>query len=666
MERANKSKYIRVNSPGVNSEVVIPGKLTQRANLAHQMGLQSFSGARDIRQALGYLDSITYNDYLARYQRQDIAKAIIDRPVRATWGGSLEIEESNDDEITALESAWVDLEKDLKLKSIFSRVDKLAGIGTYGVLLLGLDDVKSQEQFATPATIGSELVYVKPFGEINAKITTYETDTSNPRYGLPLIYTVTMADTTQNTSTTINVHHSRIIHVVDDILESEISSAPRLEVVFDRLMDLEKIIGGDAEMFWRGARPGFNAKIEKDYQMGVTEKDALLDTIDEYEHNLRRILLLNGVDITALAQQIADPTNHFNIQIQCLSAVTGIPQRVLMGSERGQLASGQDADEWDTYVQNRRDEHAGPHIVQPFIDRCIELKVLPKPTTEEGWKIKWSDLFASSEAQRVAIGVQRAAALASYVGNPAIEAVVPPKAFMEFFLGFDGDQIDLINEMVESEVVEEETSIEEMPVEPLQEDKTKPLTHGGEGSGNFGHEGRPGEIGGSGEGGDVEEINGDEIFKSYKEWKKEYGTLNSSSSSDYFYVPMKDNSITEIRVSNHSVRKPVGYKLPSSDLEKLNNHINIVFEDKQYVSKKGIYEKDAHNVYITKKVPPKELRTYLIKRLNKFGGISENIDFTPQISYRSTLKWDKINHQPVKEKIETPKNNLKFLNPNLD
>ena len=446
-----------------------------RANLASRLG-QQFGGNRDIYQALGYPLNLTYQDYWARYSRQDIAKAIIDRPVKATWQGQLELIESEDAQKTKFEQAWYDLNKKLKLRSLLARVDRLTGIGRYGVLLLGLDDVKDQEGFAKPVNGGMrKLLYVKPFGEESAKIDTYEINPSNSRYGMPLIYSIQVADVASGSSSTVRVHHSRTLHILEDHLESEVMGVPKLESVFNRLMDLEKLVGGDAEMFWKGARPGYQGMVDKDYTMTETTKNDLKDQIDEFDNNLRRILINEGVDLKALAQQIADPANHVDIQLTMISAVTGIPKRILSGSERGELASTQDTGEWKTYVQSRREDHAEPHIIRPFADRLIELKVLPEPESKD-YKVDWLDLFSISEKERVEIGKARSNAIREYTTNPDAESVIPPRAFMEFCLGLSQWQIDLVEKMVAEGISEEQKNIikELSELEPEPEPKQIP------------------------------------------------------------------------------------------------------------------------------------------------------------------------------------------------
>ncbi len=431
-------------------------QVVARMALANRMSTQSYGGDRDIYEALGYPTKIEYLDYMARYQRQDIAKAIIDRPVRMTWQGDLEIEETGKSKETELERAFRLMGIDLKLKTCFARVDRLACIGRYAVLLLGTDDLVNIESFKTPLskTKKHKLVYVQPYGENNAAIKEWETDVRSPRYGHPKIYEIQFVDTQSNTQRVLLVHYSRVIHVVTDVLESDVLGTPVLESVFNRLMDIEKIVGGDGEMFWRGARPGYAGSVKPDFQMTDEGMTDLMAQITEYEHNVRRFLVNEGVDLQALAQQIADPRSHLDVQVQMICAVTGIPKRVLMGSERGELSSTQDQGEWLSYVQARRGEHAEPHIVRPFIDMCIEYGMLPKPK-KDMYDIHWEDLFSLSEKERVEIGEIRAKSLKEYSTNLMAEIVMPRRAFYEFGLGLTLPQIELIEELHDEAVTEE-------------------------------------------------------------------------------------------------------------------------------------------------------------------------------------------------------------------
>jgi len=461
MKRKAESPPKELTSYTKSELITFSTELVNRATLAARLGYQ-YGGDRNVYQALGYPQDILYADYAARYARQDIAAAVINRPVEYTWKGPLVISESGDDEETTLEKEWKKLEKKLKLKSKFVRLDKLASVGTYGVLLLGFSDVKKLEDWSKPAAgTKRNLLYVKPLGEGNAKIASYVSSTGSERFGMPEIYDVTLTNPGTGDSTTVfKVHWSRVIHVTCELLESEVEGVPVLQSVWNRLMDLEKIVGGSAEMYWRGARPGYQAVVDPDTHVGATLEADLQDQIDEYENNLRRMIVNQGVEFKALQAQVSDPSKHVDVQIQMISAETGIPKRILTGSERGELASSQDESSWFGVIQTRREEHAEQNIVRPFVDMCIEFGILPKPSTEE-YQIQWLDLFTPSDKDKADVGKVRADALKAYASDPLAQMIVPPEAFFELFLGLNEDQREKVMEMFDAAVLEEEKRIQE-------------------------------------------------------------------------------------------------------------------------------------------------------------------------------------------------------------
>lgn len=438
----------------LESKIFTLGALLSRAKLAARLG-QQYDGDRDLYKALGYNLTLTYDDYAAQYERQDIAKAIINRPVGATWRGKFGILESDDDNDTPLEKAWKEMNDRLSLKSKFVRLDKLSSLGRYGVLLLGLDDVKTTYDFSKSVDKGKrKLLYVKPFGEDDAEILEWEKNTNNERYGLPSVYQLSITNPGSDSSTSYRVHHSRIIHVPGELLKSEYEGVPALKAVFNRLKDLEKIVGGSAEMFWRGARPGYQGKIDLDFDLTPEMEADLQNQIDEYEHNLRRILANRGITLEALQMQVADPTNHVDIQIQMISAVTGIPKRILTGSERGELASTEDRSNWLDLIKERREEYAEPQIIRALIDRCIEYGVLPP--AEEKYSVTWQDLYAPSDKEKAEIGKIIATAIKEFTVSPMAESILPSEAFLKYVLKFDDETIELINEMKQAMIREEE------------------------------------------------------------------------------------------------------------------------------------------------------------------------------------------------------------------
>lgn len=479
-------QHKRKISPNVNTSIMntenkikVFSELVNRANLFAKMGTMTYNGNRDIYQALGYPETLNYSEhYLPKYIRHDIAKAIIDRPVRAAWRGGFTIQKKGSKGIESeVEKKWNELELKFKLHSIFMRIDKLTGIGRYGVLLLGLND--SNDLSLPVQSKSNKLLYIKPLSEGSALISSYETDVKNPRYGKPLTYSITLSNG-QGDSTTTTVHYTRIIHIAEDLLENEYLGTPRLEPVFNRILDLEKIIGGDAEMFWRGARPGFQGNVDKDFTLTPESTSGLQDQFDEYENNLRRFLLMEGVKVEQFKQDLADPSKHVDVQVSMISAIKGIPKRILMGSERGELSSAQDREEWNLWVQSRREEFMEPDMVRPVVDRFMELGILP--TTE--YLVHWDELFAMSPSEKAEIAEKIANAIRYYTATPSAEYILPKELFLRKLLGLTKEEleeatrlVDILPEIEPMITPQEQTALDEQsPVgSPIKRQRRNPM-----------------------------------------------------------------------------------------------------------------------------------------------------------------------------------------------
>jgi hypothetical protein len=425
-------------------DLQVNDEMIARAQLAAALGGQ-FDGERDVYAALGYKKRLEFDDYFVRYLRQDIAKAIIDRPVNRTWSGNLVVKQLD---VDAVQERWEELDRKLSIQQKLKRLDKLSQLGHYAVLLLGFSDVIDQTAWSNPVQPGVDLEYIKPLSEVSATISAYESDTKNPRFGLPIFYSVTIKRGADASEQVFNVHHTRVLHVAGEVLENEVEGIPYMQSLYNRLMDLEKLVGASAEMYWKGARPGYNAVQDKEYQSSPTLENGIKEQIRKYEHGQSRFLLTEGVNITALQQQVKDPNHAVDVQIQMICAVTNIPKRSLLGSEKGELSSTQDATEWSTFIKSRREEFANAFILIPFINKLIEVGVLV--ANKNTYVIEWPDLFAPSELDKIAVGEKRSKALQAYSADPIAQMFMPKESFYKLILGLEEDQIDELMEAIQS------------------------------------------------------------------------------------------------------------------------------------------------------------------------------------------------------------------------
>ena len=121
--------------------------LVNRLYLAREMG-QAFQGKRDYYHILGYPNTLDVGKYRGRYDRDPIAGRAVDLPAQDTWRNPPPITDG-DQEDTEFVQAWEALVDRRKVWHYLERVDRLAGIGRYGVLLIGFKDGKTLSEPVT-------------------------------------------------------------------------------------------------------------------------------------------------------------------------------------------------------------------------------------------------------------------------------------------------------------------------------------------------------------------------------------------------------------------------------------------------------------------------------------------------------------------------------------
>lgn len=299
----------------------------------------------------------------------------------------------------------------------------------------------------------NQLTFLRVFDESLVQVVQYEADLRNPRFGQPIMYLVTLNDPRYPHTgiglplATLRVHWSRVIHLADVFSirsTSEIFSMPRMQPVFNNLLDLRKLYAGSAEMYWQGALPGL--AFETHPQLGgdvrINAEDMKVQ-IQNYMAGLERWLQMTGMTVRTLAPTVVDPSNQIATQIEALCIQLTVPKRVFMGAERGELASTQDDANWNDRVRHRQSIYLTPRVICPLVNRLILLGILPPP--EAGFQVKWPDLDSQTEATKATIAVQKVQAIASYTGGMP-ESIMTP---VDFYTRIMGHDVETAKEIVE-------------------------------------------------------------------------------------------------------------------------------------------------------------------------------------------------------------------------
>jgi len=428
---------------------------------------------RDIDAECGHPETITTSDYKRMFTRGDVASRVVSLMPEETWKEAPDVYETEDEAETEFELAWQELVEKIPIFTYLQRADILSGIGRYGALLLGFDDglplnlPMQRVLTATPDNPGTgeptQLLYLRPFDETLLEVPTLETDVSSPRYGQPATYRVTFEDMFSGVKQIQEVHWTRMIHLADNRTNSEIYGCPRMEKVFDRLLDLRKISGGSGEMFWKGGFPGISLESQNMEDDVEFDKEATKEQIEGYMNGLQRYIATIGMTAKSLSVQVADPGPHADLQLKLIAVAMGVPWRVLVGSEAAQLASEQDTRAWNARITKRRNEYVNPFILRPFCERLIAAGVLPMPA--EGYEVDWPDLNSPTDLDKASVAEKQSNSLAKYVQG-GCDVLMPPFHYLTLVLGLSDEEADSVIEAAEEQLANEEDKLIQPPPPP--------------------------------------------------------------------------------------------------------------------------------------------------------------------------------------------------------
>jgi len=430
---------------------------------------------KDINFECGYPDTLAITDCKKLYKRNGIAKRVVRILPEETWAllpNIFETEEANE---TEFEKAWKTLREEKRVFHYLQRVDVLSGIGEFGILLLGIDDGKELSEpveginEGTGEKVGKseyELIYLKPFDQTSVKIKMKEADITSPRYGFPKTYSVDFEGTeTTNSKQSKIVHWTRILHIADNRETSEVYGAPRMEPVYNRLLDIRKILGGSGEMFWKGGFPGLSFETQPEVE--DLDTDSIKDQMELYMAGMQRYLAMEGITVKSLSPQVSSPKEHVETNMRNIAISLGIPYRIFLGTEEAKLASAQDITTWNKRLSQRQENYVSPYIIRPFIDRMMAFGVLPEI---EEYTVDWPDLNAPTDEDKANVAKALTEAMAKYV-TAGVDTLMPPMEYLTKVLGFTQEEAEAIEKAALEHTAEQEEEELEEPEDEIVEEE---------------------------------------------------------------------------------------------------------------------------------------------------------------------------------------------------
>jgi hypothetical protein len=416
--------------------------VTSRLGLSHRLG-STHDGLREMEEVFGYKDRLTYADFKHVYSRGGLGQRIVTFWPEATWSQPPRVRDDPEAaDPTPFEQAWETFAERLGLYRRLAHADVLAQLGHYAGILIGVRGQDVLSQPATPVRSLDDILFLQPYSEELLQIETFGSDPSQPEYGKPLTYRL-LSGTSQDsadaslrrpTRAGVIVHASRVLHVPGQrgLDDPDIYGVPILEAIYNTLVDQMKEVGGAGEMFYRDAKGRYVAEARDGFRLSAEDREFLEQEAAEWQHGMRDFLRVMGLDVKQLGGIVADPSNHFTVGMQIICGTIGVPLRILLGTERGSLASSQDENDVLRGATRRQVTYAEPLALRPFTEKVFA--IVPAMQPPQRPVVEWPNLWALSEIQQAEVMKNRAqavqavlAAAATYTGPGLVGMLLAPE-----------------------------------------------------------------------------------------------------------------------------------------------------------------------------------------------------------------------------------------------
>ncbi|MCY4028130.1 MAG: hypothetical protein OXH75_17680 [Acidobacteria bacterium] len=298
------------------------------------------SALKKLHKELKYPDRISPGDLRRVYDRNGLAAALVNARVEASWGDAdaITVDGEEDDRLTTIAT-------ENNLFDAMLRADLRSEITTWGLFIPG--------ETGEPAVWGADEVEID--------------DTDDD--GLPSRYRVGKDER--------RVSAEECVHVVDPRFSaSVVAGNPRLLGAYNRLLDLERVLGGGSYATFQRAFPRLLFALP-DGDFTDAEKKKLKEQIEEFGEAVRKALTLDG-GATMQSVDVAVPQLSGTARELLVNVVAGfnVPLTEVTGEALVAHSASINLTSWHARMNRRRTRVLLPRVLRPCLFKLLEVRNL--------------------------------------------------------------------------------------------------------------------------------------------------------------------------------------------------------------------------------------------------------------------------------------------------
>ena len=355
----------------------------------------------------GWPDFIEFDQTYRMYRRNSLATAVVEKTIGKTWQDNPALWETENPKESAIEADIARKFDQIRAWQKMAEADRRSLVGRYAGVILRLADGKQFNEPVDRVPGGLDgLVDLIPFWESQMQISMWYSDPLEARYGEPMLYEFNESSLGGDVHAVrqFPVHPDRVIIWSED---GTVNCRSALEPIYNDLIDVEKVKGAGGEGFWKTSRgapileaPAGVSPQDLQRMMGVSTnaevQDAMNEQIDSFSEGFDRALFLMGMTAKPMQISLPSPEHFFAAPINSIAAAKQIPVKILMGSQTGERASTEDANEWSQTCNSRRVNRCKP-LIMDLVQRMVRFGILPP----RDWFVGWQDLTEATAGERM-------------------------------------------------------------------------------------------------------------------------------------------------------------------------------------------------------------------------------------------------------------------------
>lgn len=420
-------------------------------------------------EVLGYPDSINFEACLDMFKKSGIAQRIITSFTDEVWGNPPMIKSvENDSSSHLFAEDYREFSRRVNLEQVFRQAEILAKIGRFSVIYLGIESGEDTQSPVDSIDSFDDIAYIKAFGEDAVTVEALNSDPTSPYYGTPEIYRFKESlgetpDQFKRSPRDIFVHRTRMVHIVWSNLGQQVWGEYYLESIFPKLIDLNKVVGGGANMFWLNGRGGISVDFKEGFAppSDKTKKDIyfreIQDSYADYSEGIKRLIVSHGLEYNPINHVLPSPKPFFEALMAFICGTYGIPWRMLLGTEQGSQSSTEDRNNFEQSVTKYRSSFSEPVVLRGLINHILSLGAY---SGYADYVVEWNQLYGLSEIDEMEILAKKMEMIEKYAASDGAVALIPPEQFLEVFLKLPEDVILDIKERKDSSIVMPKNNIQ--------------------------------------------------------------------------------------------------------------------------------------------------------------------------------------------------------------